>query len=355
MPPRGTGGRHSVTPPFDAPAHGSLPLISQIFEQGASVPAARGEFPSAHGELPLPDAAPRCPKRTKVTLTPPAAKGESVDDDVRVYAAPAETGLSSFDLGSVPASVTPPRSWRKAAWFATASSGGVVLALLFAGSALVGKPAPSQAGDAWIPGLGGGLPTIGGERVVPVPGGTSSDSLTKSRGSATDPGAVSDPVRRPDSVRSPGTTTSLDEFTSSTTAPTTDDGWDSSPSTPTTTPVPRKPPPTPAPYSQDPTRFAFSQGDPKTLAENSQTYLDTVTDNPQAAYAMTTGDLQQEGTQGIEQKYAEVAYFQVEHVQVHQYDGKTVCTVKTVRKDGAETTEQKTLTFQRGKIASDGS
>jgi hypothetical protein len=357
--PRASGGRHSsfASGPFDPPARGSLPLISQILEEGTS---SRGRFPAARGELPVPEAPvqppppPRGkPRRTKVTLTPPTCHDENgEDDEVRVYVAPPETGLGTFDLGSVPASVTPPRTWRKAAWFATASSGGVVVALLFAGSALVGKPAPDQAGDAWIPGLGGGLPTVEGERVVPGPAGRSSDSATSGRHSSAVTPTSADLAQRPDTLWTPSGTTSEGTIGTTAVAPGTTGG---STSVPTTTPVPEKPAPTPAPYDADPWRFQFSQTDPQTLAQDSQRYLDSVTEDPQTAYAMTTGELQQEGAQGLERKYADVAYFQVEHVQVHQYDGKTVCTVKLVRKDGAESTEQRMLTFQRGKIASDGS
>lgn len=362
VPPRVPGGRHSSFPPgpLDPPARGSLPLISQILEEGAP---ARPAFPAARGELPVPPPAPppappaprAKPRRTKVKLTPPTSHDENnEDDDVRVYIAPPETGLSSFDLGSVPASVTPPRTWRKAAWFATASSGGVVVALLFAGSALVGKPAPDQAGDAWIPGLGGGLPTAEGERVVPDPSGRSSDTVTSGRHAAPDPSTSTAPDRRPDSVRSPGSTTA-DDTTGVTLVPTDGNGPGPTQQPTTTTPIPVKPQATPAPYDSDPWRFQFAQADPGTLAKDSQAYLDSVTEDPQAAYAMTTGELQQEGTQGLERKYADVAYFQVEHIKVHQYDGKTVCTVKLVRKNGSQTTEQRTLTFDHGKIASDDS
>src|SRR5699024_5173020 len=60
----------------------------------------------------------------------------------------APSGLEVFDLGSVPASVTPPRTWRRAAWFATVSSGSVV-GLLFAGAFLLGHQPEQdqQAGD----------------------------------------------------------------------------------------------------------------------------------------------------------------------------------------------------------------
>ncbi|HVW40286.1 MAG TPA: hypothetical protein VHC18_02955 [Amycolatopsis sp.] len=357
MPSRVTGGRHtSAPPPLDPPMRGSLPLLPS-FAPG-DVPTDGAGFEPVHGELPVEPPVPPPsrgrPRRQKVTLTPPTCHEETPDDeDVRVYVAPPETGLSTFDLGSVPASVTPPRSWRKAAWFATASSGGVVVALLFAGSALVGKPAPDQAGGGWIPGLGGGIPTVGGERLVPGPaGGGQPDNLAKSTTeTVTDEDVTSaDSAARSDPRRAPASTSPDD-----TTSGTTDSPTAGFKPTPTTTPVPRKPPPTPAPYDADPGRFAWPQGDPATFAKDSQKFLDDVTENPQAASAMTTGSLAQGGAQGIEEKYADVAYFQVEHVQVHQYDGKTVCTVKKVRKNGDTTTEQRTLTFQNGKISSDAS
>jgi len=350
VPPRASGGRHSSGhAPLDPPARGSLPLPPPV--------------ESFSGELPV-DAPPPAPparikpRRQKVTLTPPTCHEETPDDDdVRVYVAPPETGLSTFDLGSVPASVTPPRSWRKAAWFATASSGGVVLALLFAGSALVGKPSPDQAGGGWIPGLGGGIPTIGGEQIAPGPaGGGKPDGMARSSDATTSieelTSTGSSPRNSSERESAPGTTETAKDTSSPFGSPSSDD---SSSSTPTTTPVPRKPPPTPAPYDADPNKFAWPQGDPATFAKDSQKFLDTVTEDPQAASAMTTGELSSEGPQGLEQKYSDVAYFEVEHVQVHQYDGKTVCTVKKVGKDGSESTEQKTLTFQDGKIANDGS
>lgn len=386
VPGQAGGGRHSsfppqprsrpamnppahraITPPACPPARGSLPLLSQIIEQG--MPAGRHAFPAMRGELPpAGDAPPVRPRRTKVTLTPPPVDDEEPEDEVRVYVAPAETGLGTFDLGSVPASVTPPRTWRKAAWFATASSGGVVLALLFAGSALVGKPAPDQAGEAWIPGLGGGMSTIEGERVVPAPAehSTTAPDRTGPDGPSTKPGTPSDPARRTDPRTSTDrTTTDATDATgvagSVASSPVDTTSTDAGPSagftsTPTTETIPRKPPSTPAPYSQDPARFTFQQApDPKSLAEDSQAYFDQVTENPQAAYAMTTGDLAAGGPEGLERKYVDFAYFQVKYVQVHQYDGRTVCTVQAVYKDGRQTTEQRTLTFQQGRISSDGS
>src|SRR3954447_24713372 len=39
-------------------------------------------------------------------------------------------GLRKFDIGTVPASVTPPRTWRRAAWFSVGSSVAALVALL---------------------------------------------------------------------------------------------------------------------------------------------------------------------------------------------------------------------------------
>ncbi|MDQ0377455.1 hypothetical protein [Amycolatopsis thermophila] len=344
-----------VPEPFDAPARGSLPVAGRVPESrpsGAVFPPARGEvFPPAHGELPVPPPA-QPPRRTRVKLSPPRHHSDALDDtDVRVYEAAPTTGLGSFDLGNVPASVTPPRSWRKAAWFATASSGGVVVALMFAGSAFVAKPAPDQAGGAWIPGLGGGVPTLSGEQIAPPVGGggeerrtssTTRDGLAESGSAGVTPTGSAD-------LRAPAPTTVRGSA-----SPSDDDATVSATATTTST-IPPKPAPSPAPYQADPTRFTqFPDEDPKTLASTSQSFLDTVTENPEAAHSMTGGELQQEGTDGLERKYSDVAYFQVKHIRVHQYDGRTVCTVQTVYKDGREVTEERTLEFSGDKITNDG-
>ncbi|WP_186382773.1 hypothetical protein, partial [Amycolatopsis rhizosphaerae] len=320
-------------------------------------------FLSVSGRLPLPEQAspaspvsssvpsPTPPPRTRVRLTAPTCHEAGSGDDVRVYVAPPETGLSTFDLGSVPASVTPPRSWRRAAWFATASSGGVVVALLFAGSALVGKPAPEQASGGWVPGLGGGLPTVAGEQLGPGPLARYSGPGTNSSSTLS---TQLDPSRSssgPAAVRDTGESTSAAD---SDAAPRPSAPSDPAGSAPLVTSVPPKPAPTPAPYDSDPFQLSLQQADPGTLARTSQRYLDSVTANPAQAHELTTGELRDEGTEGLAEKYSEVAYFEVEHIQVHQYDGRTVCTVKTVHKNGRQTVEQRTLTFDGTKISSDG-
>lgn len=346
VPEPARSGRSNPPPSTDRPVSDTLRLS----------PAASPRYDG--GGLPVPEHSPpppqTPPRRTRVTLTPPTCHEAGSDDDVRVFVAPPETGLSTFDLGTVPASVTPPSSWRKAAWFATASSGAVVVALLFAGSTLVGKPAPEQASGGWVPGLGGGLPTVAGEQPGPGPAG-------RYAGAGINPSAtVSTELDLSRPSHTPATVLGAKQSTSSRPLGDRDatagrpylDGPGSS--EPPVTLVPPKPAPTTAPYDADPFQLSLTQADPGTLARTSQRYLDSVTGNPAEAHQLTTGRLRDEGADGLAQKYADVAYFQVEHIQVHQYDGRTVCTVKTVHKDGRKTLEQRTLTFQGTKIASDG-
>jgi len=69
------------------------------------------------------------------------------------------TGLRKFNLGTIPASVTPPRTWRRAAWFAGGTAAFVACALGLAAIALNGHTRrgntiealpgqPSQRNDA---------------------------------------------------------------------------------------------------------------------------------------------------------------------------------------------------------------
>lgn len=325
------GRRHRRNDPVDHPVRGLLPVM---------VPAEHADpaYPPAQGELPV-------PQRARVKLTAP--ERPATDDDVRVYALPPQTGLGTFDLGSVPASVTPPRSWRRAAWFATASSGGVVLALLFAGSALVGKAPAHQPGEGWVPGLGGGQPAVGGEQADTVTGKPATGdypAVEKITGSLPSDGLVSSPasVRQPESVGDSASTSRAMAPSSGAAPPD------------LASPVPPKPSWSPAPYDADPFRIALPEGSPGEFAEDSQKFFAAVTENPAAAHAMTSGDLRRKGAGELARKYARVAYFVVKYVKVHQYEGRTVCTVRTVYKDGTQAIEQRVLTFSRGKIDSDG-
>ncbi|MCA1655277.1 MAG: hypothetical protein LC635_02215, partial [Pseudonocardiaceae bacterium] len=135
---------------------GSEPAHVRLLESARGVPPAlrRG------GTAPTPHAAdPRTRRRTissdMVLDTVPMGRVRHRRLDTGplssaiVYALPdTASGLRKFDLGTVPASVTPPRSWRRAAWFAVGTSAAVVLGLAVASAELMGRPVEGPMIDA---------------------------------------------------------------------------------------------------------------------------------------------------------------------------------------------------------------
>jgi hypothetical protein len=358
--------------PADPPVSGSLPLAWPSLPQPRDRRPGAPLFPASHGSLPLdafedpeddpedaedtepaPDEAAvaethaeQVARRMRVSLAAPAPKCVDLDeDDVRVYSAPPLDGLGGFTIGSVPASVTPPKTWRKAAWFATGASGAVVVGLLCAGSFLVGKPPMDQAVQGAWPGYQG-APTIAdptGEHRPPTQGGSAAGPESAARPESAKPqgGGGAGPV---DGVASPPA------------------GDTASPETATTGPAdpsatPRKPPVTPAQREtpvKPPWWYSFPP-DAQTMGDNSEKFFNTVTTDPAAASSVTTGHLHDQGPQALADRYAGIAYFQVKKVSIDQQRGVTVNTVEVTHTDGTKTVEERTLTFGDGdKITADG-
>ncbi|WP_329052317.1 hypothetical protein OG738_07320 [Amycolatopsis sp. NBC_01488] len=348
--------RHAA--PVDPPVSGSLPLPQPSLPQPRDRRPAPPLFPAAHGSLPLDDdVEPIAPpesrtdqaaRRTRVSLASPQPRGtDPEDDDVRIYAAPPIDGLGGFTIGSVPASVTPPKTWKKAAWFATGASGAVVVGLLFAGSYLVGKPTTDQAVQGAWPGYQG-APTVidptGGEEPPSRQGGSASgpDDSTPSRDvpAGRTGGGGAGPV---DGVAPP-------PAVGSTAGPETS-------GTATPSGRPQKPPVTPAEREtpvKPPWWYSFPP-DAQTMGDNSEKFFNTVTTDPAAASAVTTGDLHDQGPQALAERYAGIAYFEVRKISIDQQRGVTVNTVEITHTDGSKTIEERTLTFGDGdKITADG-
>ncbi|MEU4520825.1 hypothetical protein AB0F52_19245 [Amycolatopsis sp. NPDC024027] len=352
--------------PADPPVSGCLPLPQPSLPQPRDRRPSSPLFPAAHGSLPLdafedddlepgPDEAPAAEscadlaaRRTRVSLAAPAPRCADVDDDdVRIYSAPPLDGLGGFTIGSVPASVTPPKTWRKAAWFATGASGAVVVGLLCAGSFLVGKPPVDQAVQGSWPGYQG-VPTIAdptGEHRPPTQGGAAPGPESASRpenapgktqrggGAGPVDGAAPPPAR---STTTPDTTK---------TGPA---GPGASPRKPQVTPAQRETPVKP------PWWYSFPP-DAQTMGDNSEKFFNTVTTDPSAASSVTTGHLHDQGPQALADRYAGIAYFEVKKVSIDQQRGVTVNTVEVTHTDGTKTVEERTLTFGDGdKITADG-
>ncbi|WP_410639533.1 hypothetical protein [Amycolatopsis sp. lyj-346] len=328
-------------------AHGSLPLDAPddpaVLEDD-DLEAAADEAPVAESH------AERVARRMRVSLAAPAPRCVDLDeDDVRVYSAPPIDGLGGFTIGSVPASVTPPKTWRKAAWFATGASGAVVVGLLCAGSFLVGKPPMDQAVQGAWPGYQG-VPAIvdpTGEYRPPTQGGSAAGPDSSSRpdddasAGKTDSGGGAGPV---DGVAPPPS--------ANTPAPETTTTGPAAPSA-----TPRKPPVTPAQREtpvKPPWWYSFPP-DAQTMGDNSEKFFNTVTTDPSAASSVTTGHLHDQGPQALAERYAGIAYFEVKKVSIDQQRGVTVNTVEVTHTDGTKTLEERILTFGDGdKITADG-
>ncbi|MGW4524389.1 hypothetical protein [Amycolatopsis sp. NPDC004378] len=354
LPPARAPRHHAAGPaPVDPPVSGSLPLPQPLPQPRDRRPAAP-LFPASQGSLPLEDEAEittesradQAARRTRVSLATPQARGVEEDEDVRIYAAPPIDGLGGFTIGSVPASVTPPKTWKKAAWFATGASGAVVVGLLFAGSYLVGKPPADDAVQGAWPGYQG-APTV-----IDPSGEPPTDS--RQGGSAAGPDSSSRPDKEAGRT-SGGGAGPVDGVAPP--PPASTDGPRTTDTTTSPSAAPQKPPVTPAQRetpAKAPWWYSFPP-DAQTMGDNSEKFFNTVTTDPATASSVTTGQLHDQGAQALAERYAGIAYFEVKKVSIDQQRGVTVNTVEITHTDGSKTMEQRTLTFGDGdKITYDG-
>ncbi|MBP2322570.1 hypothetical protein JOF56_002955 [Kibdelosporangium banguiense] len=234
-------------------------------------------------------------------------------------------GLRKFDLGTIPATVTPPSTWRRAAWFAVGASLLVVFGLMFATASLVGRPKNTDTIDA-LPGYPS-LPVF-------------LDSPT--------PPAVTAPPKPAATTRSPER---------STVAPTPARRSPNSSGrqvtmAPLVPPVPstsiEQPPPFVPPVRQTTPKRAFATNDPKEIGDRTETFYAQVTKNPGAAYQMTTGEMQSQGEQAFRQRYSGIQSVEVRRINIDPNQGTTVSEVKITKTDGSTFVERRRLKFTSG-------
>jgi hypothetical protein len=217
-------------------------------------------------------------------------------------------GLRMFDLGTIPASVTPPRTWRRAAWFTIVASAAALLGLLAVGALLVGPIRSTDRFDTMpIFPSGAPLAAIGGLRTVrPV-----SASLRPATSATTE--VVRHTPRylgRPNTAFSP------------------------------TAPV----------IATLPAAVAAVPGgepviDPTKLLKQTRTFFAEVTSNAQAAADLTDRTVRDDATALIRQKYGDVSTIQIQSITLDPTNGLTVSLLRVVAKDGTTTTERTTLRF----------
>lgn len=219
-------------------------------------------------------------------------------------------GLRMFDLGAIPASVTPPRTWRRAAWFTIVASAAALLGLLAVGTMLVGPMRASDRFDA-VPDFPSGAPLAAiGDSASVRPVSASLPPATSAVGVAGDTVRVT-PRRHAGRPSTGG------------------------PAAPVVATLP--------------VAVTVPGGepviDPTKLLKQTRTFFAQVTSDAQAAADLTDRTVRDDATALIRQKYHDVSTIQIQSITLDPTDGLTVSLLRVVNKDGTTSTERTTLRF----------
>lgn len=243
------------------------------------------------------------------------------------------SGLRMFNIGLIPASVTPPRTWRRAQWFTVIASVAALAGLVAVGAALVGPVHPTGRIDA-MPYFPNGTPLA----AIGVPTGIQESDYSTPQSptirieTSTGTSAVGQP-----SDASAVTLMAAGAAAAATTAA-------------------RPPDPPPENASSAPTAGTLPVittvngvgdpvADPAKLIKRTRTFFAEVTTNAQAAAQLTTGTAHDDAVALIHRKYGHVAAIQVKSISLDPTSGLTVCVVRLTDKDGTTRTQQTRLRF----------
>jgi hypothetical protein len=233
-------------------------------------------------------------------------------------------GLRMFNLGSIPASVTPPRSWRRAAWFTVVTSVAALVGLLVVAVALMCPPFADH-GTVALPYFPDGTP------LASIDGGPSGTSRQ------------SGPPHPPTGTGTAGGTGTGDMVVA--------DMVDTAALATRGAAGTGKPRPTSAPMvvtlSPGPTTVTGGEpvADPVKLIKRTRTFFKEVTSNAKAAADLTTSVLHDDVLTVIRRKYGGVSAIRVQSISLDPTSGMTVSVVQVVNKDGSTGTQTTTLQF----------
>jgi hypothetical protein len=242
-------------------------------------------------------------------------------------------GLRMFNLGTIPASVTPPRSWRRAAWFTILASAGALMGLLVIGSMLVGPVRATNQFDS-MPNFPSGSP------LATIPGRTSESRPGPHTSRSTDSAITTSGADR---IADVGDTAPLSVGRghsgggSGSGSPSRPGG--SAPVSSRAPVVPTLPVVTTMPSDGEPVV------DPVKLIKRTQTFFAEVTSNAKAAADLTYDTIHDDAVAVIHQKYGDVSSIQVKSISLDPTSGLTISVLRVLKKDGSTSTSQTTLQF----------
>ncbi|MFD5829829.1 hypothetical protein [Lentzea sp. NPDC060358] len=233
-------------------------------------------------------------------------------------------GLRKFNIGMVPASVTPPRTWKRAAWFAVVSSVLVLVGLSIAAAKLVGGS--GHVDQVGLPGYPSDVPLIS-----QLPTGATTPSATGPHPSAADTGEAA-PV--------PGTGTGPSR------APGTSGRAPSGSAAPPGTAPPGTAAPviTTVPVTQAPVV------DGTQIAQKTQDFYTEMAANSVTALALTTDAVRSNADALLEGRLADISLIEVKEIAVDPTKGLTISLLQVTKKDGSVSTEKRELSFTLGDL-----
>ncbi|MEU4448783.1 hypothetical protein AB0K14_35135 [Actinosynnema sp. NPDC050801] len=235
---------------------------------------------------------------------PPPPQDPFLDSDA--------VGLRKFNIGLVPASVTPPRTWKRAAWFAVLSSAGVLVGLAVAAANLVGSNSPAER--IGLPGYPTDVPLLTGFLATPQPSATPTvrrvpaeavaNGLAAATGERTSAGGSS-PSGRTAGLANPETSAQV-----------------------TTVPAESGP-----------------VVDADTIAVNTELFYEEVAANSDSALTLVSDTFRITGEALLGEDFADVSLIEVREITVDPARAVTVSTLQVTRKDGSTTTQKRELVF----------
>jgi hypothetical protein len=223
-------------------------------------------------------------------------------------------GLRKFNIGLVPASVTPPRTWKRAAWFAVISSVLVLVGLSVAAAKLVGGGGAVET--VGLPGYPSDVPLIS---ALPTGGTSPSATGTKPSAAGTGKGAAV-----------PGTGSS---------APGSSGPAISTKPSGTGPPVITTMPVTQAPVV-----------DGSKIAQQTEHFYREMATNADTALAMTTDTVRSNAGALLEGRLADISLIEVKEIVVDPSKGLTVSLLQVTKKDGSISSEKRELSFTLGDL-----
>ncbi|WP_157162890.1 hypothetical protein [Actinoalloteichus spitiensis] len=246
-------------------------------------------------------------------------------------------GLQKFDLGLVPASVTPPRTWRRAAWFTGIATAAALTGLVGMSVALF-SPRPEFSIDS-LPAVPTGQPM---PRLELVPGPdrqtfpsppTAVVDQSEHEGSASSHRGEGIRTEGPDDEAGGGQAEGAEESPG-----TPDEGAGSSGADPE---VSTLGPTTTAARPEQASGVTTDEYKHQTVA-----FLDSVVHDLPAAYALLGGRLRAAGLPALRDRYEDVRDISIEHILIDPANATTLSTLVVTRPDGSQTKEYRQLRFR---------